>query len=403
MQKRKLPYSNSKKTIKLVLSIFLIALSLNAVSQDTTKTKSDFKPSGKIWGYAFGDYAYKLHADSAQRGSVQYSKLAKDYNSFNFRRVYLGYDYQFTPNISSQLLLAHESSFEANPANPDVLTDNNRAVYIKAMNIRFKNIIPRATIVAGQQSTPTYATLTESVWGYRSIEKTIADMRGISSSTDLGVGVFGKIGKSENVGYDVLIGNSNGAKLENNNFKKIYTSLYVYFLDKKLVIQGNFEHDRTASQPVYKDISTFKAFAAYKTSATTIGVEAFKQIQSNNTSIIQGIPPAADTIYSDVKPSGISFYLTQQLTKDKLNFFARFDLYNPDSKFNTDNSYVKGYNTTKEQFATIGFDFIPAKNIHIMPNLWYNGYHSKLNGASGNLKNDYDLEGRLTLYFTFNK
>ncbi|MDQ2719265.1 MAG: hypothetical protein M3Z26_05825 [Bacteroidota bacterium] len=392
-----------RSRFKVILSMGLMALSLNGLAQDSTKTKSDFKPSGKIWGLAFGDYAYKFHADSAQRGSVQYSKLAKDYNSFNIRRIYFGYDYQFTPNISSQLLLAHESGFEASTTNPDVLPDNNRTFYIKAINIRFKNVIPRATIVAGQQSTPTFATLTEGVWGYRSIEKTITDMRGISSSTDLGVGVYGKIGKSENVGYDVLIGNSNGAKIENNNFKKIYTSLYAYFFNKKLVIQGNFEHDQTTSQPVRKTITNLKAFAAYKTSTTTIGVEAFKQFQSNNTSIIQGNPPTLDTLYSDVKPSGISFYLTQQLTKDKLNFFARFDIYNPDSKYNTGNSYIKGYNTTKEQFATIGLDFIPSKNIHIMPNLWYNGYHSKLSGASGNLKNDYDLEGRLTLYFTINR
>ncbi|HXS57296.1 MAG TPA: hypothetical protein VN726_14290 [Hanamia sp.] len=384
---------------KYLFGGLLLLASLNIRAQDTT----NFKPSGKIWGYAFGDYAYKPHADSAQRGSVQYSKLAKDYNSFNFRRVYLGYDYQFSPNISSQLLLAHESSFEANPSNADVLTNNNRAVYIKAMNIRFKNVIPRATIVAGQQSTPTYATLSEAVWGYRSVEKTIADMRGISSSTDLGVGVYGRIGKSENVGYDVLVGNNNGAKLENNNFKKIYTSLYVYFFDKKLVIQGNFEHDRAALQPVHKDISTFKAFAAYKTSTTTIGVEAFQQTQTNSTSFIQGAPPIADTFYTNIKPSGISLFLTQQLTKDKLNFFARFDIYNPDTKFSNSNNYVKGYNSTKETFATIGLDFIPAKNVHIMPNIWYDQFHSKLSGVSGNLKNDYDLVGRITMYFTFNK
>ena len=365
------------------------------MSQDSTKTKEEFKPSGKIWGYAFGDYAYKLHADSAQRGNVQYSKLPKDYNSFNFRRIYLGYDYQFTPNISSQLLLAHESTFEANTSNPDVLTDNNRSVYIKAMNIRFKNVIPRATIVAGQQATPTFATLTESTWGYRSVEKTIADMRGISSSTDLGVGVFGKIGKNENVGYDVLIGNSNGAKIENNNFKKIYTSLYVYFFDKKLVIQGNYEHDRTSLTPVHQDISNFKAFAAYKTSSTTIGIEAFRQLKTNNT--------LADSVYADVVPTGISFYVTQQLTKNKLSFFARMDFYNPDNKFIGDKKYASGYNSTKEAFGTIGLDFVVSKNVHIMPNLWYNQYQSKLAGASGNLKSDYDLEGRITLYFLFNK
>ncbi|HJY23339.1 MAG TPA: hypothetical protein VJ279_10660, partial [Hanamia sp.] len=141
----------NKKSLLLCLLVFLSLKSLPVkAQQDTTKTKEEFKPSGKLWGYAFGDYAYKLHADSALRGSVQYSKLAKNYNSFNFRRIYLGYDYNFSPNISSQLLLAHESSFEANPDNADVVTNNNRSVFIKAMNIQFKNVIPRATIIAGQ-------------------------------------------------------------------------------------------------------------------------------------------------------------------------------------------------------------------------------------------------------------
>jgi len=389
---------------KINFSFVLIAISLslfsvNTFAQDSLKTKTDFKPFGKIWGYAFGDYAYKLHADAEKRGSIQYSKLPEDYNCFNFRRIYLGYDYQFSPNISSQFLLAHESTFEANTNNPDVLTDNNRAMYIKAMNIRFKNVIPGATIIAGQQATPTFSTLSEGIWGYRSIEKTIADMRGISSSTDLGIAISGKIGKNENVGYDLMVGNNNGAKVENNNFKKLYTSLYAYFFDKKLVIQGNYEVGRAALSPIKKNISTLKAFAAYKTSKTTVGVEAFRQIQTNNTTYVTGI----DTAFSDVKPSGISFFLTQQVRKDKLNFFARFDVYNPDSKFNSNNKYLGSYNSNKESFATIGLDFILYKNIHIMPNLWYDQFHSKLPGATGKLKNDYDLEGRMTLYFLFNK
>jgi len=383
------------KNIFIPFVAFFCIVSISARAQDSTKTKEEFKPSGKIWGYAFGDYAYKLHADSAQRGNVQYSRLPKSYNSFNFRRIYLGYDYQFTPNISSQLLLAHESTFEASSNNSDLLTDNNRGVYIKAMNIRFKNVIPRAIIVAGQQATPTFATLVDGIWGYRSIEKTIADMRGVSSSTDLGVGVFGKIGKNENIGYDVMIGNSNGAKVENNKFKKIYTSLYAYFFQKKLVIQGNYEHDRTSRTPVQQDISNFKVFAAYKTSSTTIALEAFRQIRTNNT--------LADSLFTDVVPVGISFYVIQKLIKNKLNLFARLDFYDPDNKFASNKNYTIGYNTNKETFTTIGFDFIASKNVHLMPNLWYNKYENKLKATSGNLKSDYDLEGRMTLYFLFNK
>jgi len=383
----------------VLIAVALSLFSVNTFGQDSSKTKTDFKPSGKIWGYAFGDYAYKLHADAEKRGNIQYSKLPQDYNSFNFRRIYLGYDYQFSPYISSQFLLAHESTAEANTSNPDVVTNGNRAMYIKAMNIRFKNVIPHATIIAGQQATPTFSTLSEGIWGYRSIEKTIADMRGTSSSTDLGIAISGKIGKNENVGYDLMVGNNNGAKVENNNFKKLYTSLYAYFFDKKLVIQGNYEVGRAALSPIKKNISTLKAFAAYKTSKTTVGVEAFRQIQTNNTTYVTGI----DTAFSDVKPSGISFFLTQQVRKDKLNFFARFDVYNPDSKFNSNNKYLGSYNSNKESFATIGLDFILYKNIHIMPNLWYDQFHSKLPGATGKLKNDYDLEGRMTLYFLFNK
>jgi hypothetical protein len=390
---------------KINFSFVLIAISLslfsvNTFAQDSLKTKTDFKPFGKIWGYAFGDYAYKLHADAEKRGSIQYSKLPEDYNSFNFRRIYLGYDYQFSPNISSQFLLAHESTAEANTSNPDVLTNGNRAMYIKAMNIRFKNVIPRATIIAGQQATPTFATLVDAVWGYRSIEKSIADQRGISSSTDLGVAVSGKIGKNENVGYDVMLGNNNGAKVENNDFKKLYTSVYAYFFDKKLVVQGNYEVGRTALNPVEKNFSTLKAFIAFKTATTTIGVDAFKQLQTNNSSYLQG---TTDTASIDAQPSGISFFITQELKKDKLNFFARFDVYDPDSKFNADNKYIGSYNSSKESFATIGLDFTPYKNVHIMPNIWFDHFHNKLPDATGKLKNDYDLEGRITLYFLFNK
>jgi hypothetical protein len=384
----------------VLIAVALSLFSVNTFAQDSLKTKTDFKPFGKIWGYAFGDYAYKLHADAEKRGSIQYSKLPEDYNSFNFRRIYLGYDYQFSPNISSQFLLAHESTAEANTSNPDVLTNGNRAMYIKAMNIRFKNVIPRATIIAGQQATPTFATLVDAVWGYRSIEKSIADQRGISSSTDLGVAVSGKIGKNENVGYDVMLGNNNGAKVENNDFKKLYTSVYAYFFDKKLVVQGNYEVGRTALNPVEKNFSTLKAFIAFKTATTTIGVDAFKQLQTNNSSYLQG---TTDTASIDAQPSGISFFITQELKKDKLNFFARFDVYDPDSKFNADNKYIGSYNSSKESFATIGLDFTPYKNVHIMPNIWFDHFHNKLPDATGKLKNDYDLEGRITLYFLFNK
>lgn len=390
-----------QKTICLALLMSISFLSSRA--QDTSSYKKDFKPSGKISGYLFGDYAYKLHADEQQRGNIQYSQLPKDYNAFNIRRIYLGYDYQFSPKVSAQLILAHESSSDAISNNTDALTDDNRSVYVKYANIQLKDIVPRATIVFGQQATPTFARMVDKVWGYRSIEKSITDMRGISSSTDLGLGLYGRIGKGENLGYDILVGNNNGAKLENDKFKKIYTSLYTYLLDKKLLIQVNYEHNRKITvNGLREDDNLYKAFASYKTGKSTIGIEAFRQTRTHNAIYTSQSAPL-DTVNTTSAPSGLSVFYTQEITPEKLNFFARIDFYNPDTKYKSNHTYLKSYSTSAQRFATIGLDFIPYKNIHVMPNIWYNHFHSKLTDVTGSLKNDHDLVGRITVYFLFNK
>src|ERR1051326_5209308 len=93
-----------KKTLLLLASV---TLSTVVMAQDNTP-KEEFKPSGKIWGYAFGDYYTKLHADSLNRGNAQYSGIPKDLNAFDLRRVYLGYDYNISEKFSTDLLVSHE-------------------------------------------------------------------------------------------------------------------------------------------------------------------------------------------------------------------------------------------------------------------------------------------------------
>ncbi len=82
-----------------------------------------------------------------------------------------------------------------------------RSVYIKAANIRWKNFIKNNDLIFGQQATPIYATLSESVWGYRSIEKTIIDMRGLGSSNNFGIAWQGKLNDQGDYGYNFMIGN----------------------------------------------------------------------------------------------------------------------------------------------------------------------------------------------------
>ncbi len=390
-----------KKSVLVALQLFLMTFHLNA--QNNNQQDTSFKQSGKFSGYLFGDYAYKLHTDEQHRGAQQYSGLKKNYNSFNIRRLYLQYGYQFAPRISSHITLAHESVREANQNSTDQLTDGNRAVFIKHAYIQFDAVIPRAAIVLGQQATPTFSRLSESVWGYRSIEKTLTDMRRISASSDLGLGIYGKMGANERIGYDILFANNSGTKFVPDTHKKIYTSLYAYFFDKKLVAQVNYEYNKTSPFPnISGNAQIIKAFSVYNTTQTTAGVEVFKQFNKNATLYLP-VAGAADSLSAKSAAAGISVFYTRIIRPEKLTLFARVDWFNPDADFKSERFYLDGYPSTKEVFATIGMDYQPVRNIHFMPNLWLNLYESKnINGLAAP-KNGYDLVGRITFYYLFNK
>ncbi|MES1160162.1 MAG: hypothetical protein ABUM51_05370, partial [Bacteroidota bacterium] len=105
------------------------------------------------------------------------------------------------------------------------------------------------------------------------------------------------------------------------------------------------------------------------------------------------------------------------IVTNKLRFFARTDLFNPNNKVNNslyskyvqttgnynDNSYegavATGDETYKQTFVTAGLDFTPVKNVHFMPNIWYNHYNTQLAVKNG----DYDMVYRMTFYFVFGK
>ncbi|CAN5231684.1 hypothetical protein BH09BAC5_BH09BAC5_21260 [soil metagenome] len=382
--------SLTKTTQIFILAASLIAGTLSA-QQDTTK--KEFKPSGKVWGYAFGDYYYKMHADSANRGSNQYSNMPETSNAFEFRRVYLGYDYNISERFSTEVLLSYEGN---------TLSDNSRTVFIKAANLRWKNIYKGADILFGQQATPAFPMTAEKIWGYRSIEKTILDMRKSASSNDLGIGIQAKIGESGNFGYNLLVGNGTAQKLETNIFKKFYGDFYAKLLDKKLVFDVYADFERTNMQPnFHKYKANYKLDVMYDTKPFTIGVEAFVQNQFNYVGYIDTTitPFATDTTSGMVM--GISVFTHGSIIKDKLAFFARYDMYNPNTGYNKDYIYTMGDAPVTEMFLTAGVDYTPHKNVHIMPNIWYNSYTSRAKDATGKVKSDFDMVPRLTVWYIF--
>lgn len=406
-----------KTRIRFFGAMFVLLLSpVFLKAQYLWNSDSAFKAgspnSGRIWGYAFGDYYYKSHTDTLKRGgSNQYTGIPQGRNAFQFRRIYLGYDYNISKKFSAELLLAAEDNFPAgNPPSStspsgDQLLDNKLSLYIKLMNVRWKNIWKGTDLVVGQQATPTFALLTEKIWAYRSIERPIADVRR-TPSYDFGAGLQGYFDpETKNWGYNLLAANGTGAKPEGDIFKWFYGDVYAYFLDKKVVVDLYADYERLNWDPSWHHSrQMIKGYVAYNTPSLTVGVEGFINNLKND-NFATRIAGGTDTL--SVKAKGISAYIHGNIVPNKLRFFARFDAFNPDNKINN-NTYAsyKGntsnYNdpVTKEEFITAGLDYMPAKNVHFMPNVWYNKY---TNQGPQSVYNSYDLVYRITCYYVFGK
>lgn len=442
-----------KKFLGLSVFIFFLIVGTANVSnaQYVLNSDSAFKAgapnSGRIWGYAFGDYYYKSHADSLNRGGGnQYSGIPQGRNAFAFRRIYLGYDYNISKKFSAELLLAAEDNFPAFNApssgavSGDQTLNNKLGFYIKLANIRWKNVWKGTDFVFGQVSTPSFPLISEKIWSYRAVERTIADIRR-TPSYDFGGALQGVFDPStKNFGYNVMIGNGTSAKPASTSYKWLYSDVYAYFFDKKLVVDIYADYLRTnwsATPTAQRSRQMWKGYIAYNSAATakggmnpgtgfTVGAEFFVNNLKNDitaTRISDG-----STVVLDNKATGFSFYVHGDIVKTKLRFFARYDAYNPLKSLDNntyskyvaatgnynDNSYVGTYNsngtptamaatgdqTYKQTFFTAGLDYMPAKNVHLIPNIWTNSYSSQLANVSNK---DHDTVFRLTFYYVFGK
>jgi hypothetical protein len=415
---------NFAQHLLLIASLFFLTRAAQAqyLWNNDTAYKAGSANSGRLWGYMFGDAYYKGHSDALSRGgSNQYTGIPKNRNAFQFRRIYLGYDYNITNKFSAELLLAAEDNFPAGQgvgqatANGDETQNNKLTFYIKLANIRWKNIWKGTDLVVGQVATPAFPLLSEKIWGYRSIERTISDIRR-TPSYDLGVALQGKFDAKGNFGYDLMVGNGSSAKPEADNFKWFYGDVFGMFMDKRLVVDLYADYERLTWTPqLHHSRQMIKGYVAYTTPGLTIGVEGFVNNLHND---VTATKIAGGTDLLSIKAVGVSYYIRGNIIPTKLGFFARYDMFNPNNKVDNgvyskyvqttgnynDNSYAGGTTATgdetyKQGFITGGLDWTPAKNVHFMPNIWYNHYNTQLATKNG----DYDLVYRMTFYFTFGK
>lgn len=344
---------------KLIIPGFLLLISLQLYCQKETN-----EPKGKVTGEFFGDYYYKLNGDTGAllKGPGQYQQLAVKDQRFEIRRFNLGYEYAFNNIFSARLMLEGNNGFT-------ITTKETRGVYIKYAYLQWKNIFKGSDLIFGAQSTPTFATFSEKIWSYRSVEKTIIDFHKQASSNDVGISLSGKLYK--NISYYLMAGNGRSTSVENNNYKRFYGSVQGSIFDRKLLFQIYGDYERQ-SEITYNYI--LKGFLGYQRERYTIGFEPYTFVTTN------------DSLSKNKSALGISLFARGSVIVQKLNAFYRIDFYNDD--LNSKSNY-------KETFMVFGIDYTPFTGIDIIPNIWINGYNHEVSLVSRKA----DIVARITFRY----
>lgn len=351
--------------LKNIILFILVLISVNVIAQD--------KPGGKFNGVLFGDYFYKFEGDSTG-SSNQYSSYSYKTQGVTVRRARLHYEHNFNDDFVGNF------GIELNDVTK---IENKMSFMVYDAQFEWKNVVPNSSIIFGLMPAPTFVWgMSEAMYGYRSIEKTIADRNKIGTALEIGAMLRGKFDNEGKYGYTIMFGNGKGSSPEVSKFPKFYGSVFAKFFNN-FVAEAYFDYQNSYNEQ-YR--ITAKSVLAYKTNDYTFVFEPFFQNRNN-----------AINLTAPQNPIGFSLSGKVNILKKKdaerteaLNVFGRYDYFDPDS-----NNGTLGF---RENFFIAGFDYIPLKAFHIMPNLWINTYKDK---SSVNIVRPNDIVGRITFWYQY--
>lgn len=355
-------------------TLFTFSLVLLCASLVTPQAKKEAKKStaelasspksaaAKIWGLAYVDYAYVAQARDA---SIQGN------NTFEFRRIYLGYDQDISDQFSARILI------EANKL--ETTTSGFMSFFAKQAYLEWKNLLPMANIFIGLSPTPSLANA-EKIWAYRSLEKVILDRTSLVATSEMGVGVRGKIVPDGSLGYALMVGNGNGGKLENDKLKKFYGEFDFEPVKGGVVeLYGDYENGSNGQAKL-----TGKGLFGYQSAAFSFGAEGFYRNVQHGT-----FQPTGAS--SDSNLVGASANTSFQIVGN-VRLVLRGDFFDPD--------FLVKDSGLREIFAVAGLDFAPAKDVHLIPNALYTHRLYKKKLTTDPALTD-DITVRLTFAYSF--
>jgi hypothetical protein len=267
--------------------------------------------------------------------------------------------------------------------------------------LKWKNIFSGSDVIFGVQPTPAYD-VSEAAWGYRSLEKTIMDLRSIVDSRDMGLSLKGKITGDGMLNYWLMLGNGAGtAKPESDKYKRYYAhvqlkpttnlqaTLYIDYKDVSDILNSY-----TKSNVSNSAVTTALFLGYSEPFSYTIGVEAFIQSASN------ALKDTAAKSYSSKSTLGFSVFGSYNIIPE-LAIVARYDNFNPstDDKGKDPVAVTAGVanGNLSRNYIIAGLSWKVDKNVSIMPNILYETYETPKGGkAIADSKT-----ARLTVYYVF--
>lgn len=361
--------------------LFIIILSVIVYTQNFAQDDN----WGKISGQFFVDYFYNIARDG---NFSNFNNTAvdgtKDLNGFLLRRASLNYDKNISDKFSARFRL--EADSKSNSSN------NKIGVFVKDASLKWKNIFEGSDLIIGIQPTPSFD-VSEKYWGYRSLEKTIQDLRGFVPSRDFGIALRGKISESNDVNYTVMLGNNSANSPETDKYKRYYAAVDFSPINNfTIALTGDFKSKAAIDDPNGANATLANStilgslFLGYGgRNKYSFGVEGIYQINQNGWINSQDINPKE---IRNINALGVSAFGHYWFT-ETISGLVRYDYFDPnmDADFKGDS----------RNYFIAGIDFKVDKNISIIPNVIYESYESLPNGLSF----DPSVTARVTLYYNF--
>ncbi len=302
------------------IAIAVVAVVVAGSLPYSSSAQNVFDFSGRI----FADYSYTVKSpDDELEGQ----------NAFGYRRVY------FTANYKQSDRFVGRIRLEAN--DKSTTAQGKPAPFVKDLYLKWKGALGEGHDITMGVSSPPSWEVSEKVWGYRSLIKSVQDRGMILSSRDMGIALEGQLTSDGKVRYGIMLANNKSVSRETDKHKRVYGQLEFYPAEKLSFTLGS-------DYASFEDGSAvnFNAFGGYDSGSLRFGLEAYLN------------PRSFDDSDHDLIRSGASLFIVARVS-ERISGILRIDRLEED---------FSGIRVT-ESMLLAGFSFHSGPGVQIIPNI----------------------------------